>query len=145
MTATGGIDAKADISANMKIYFLCLFSPIPLSLPPSSCCSSSLICEGVLTSPAAKVWSTGWLGDLKALLGMLRPCVHVYVCVSSVFVCTYCLRGFFRLGEGCVSDKGSWLSWPDPHRAFTSCQSCGLWRGGPSICTAPARAHPAGG
>lgn len=82
MTAAGGIDAKADISVNMKIYFLLLFSPIPLSLPPpSSCCSSSLIREGVLTSPAAEVWPTGWLGDLKALLGMHCPWAYVYVCV----------------------------------------------------------------
>lgn len=35
MTAAGGIDAKADIPVNMKIYFFLLFSPISLSLPPS--------------------------------------------------------------------------------------------------------------
>lgn len=74
MTAAWGIDGEADIASEHEdILFPSFFSPIPLSLPPSSCCFSSLIREGVLTSPAAEVWLSGWLGDLKALLGMHCP------------------------------------------------------------------------
>lgn len=132
MTSAGGIDGEADILANMKIYlFPFFFSPTPLSLPPSSCCFSSLIRKGVLTSPAAKVWPTGWLGALKALLGMHCSWVYVYV--------LYCLHhSFCRLGEGCASDKGCWLSLADPCGPFTSCQSHGPQRGAlPSVLPQP--------
>lgn len=100
------------------VFFYC-----SLSFSPSSCCSSSLIREGVLTSPAAEVWPTGWLGDLKALFGMhcpprLRLCKDVRV---------YCLQR--QLGEGCSSDKGCWRSLADPSGPFTSCQSLGPQRG----------------
>lgn len=140
MTAAGGIDAKADISENMKIYFLFLFSLIPLSLPPSSCCSSSLIREGVLTSPAAEVWPTDWLGNLKALLGM--HCSWVYVCVC---VCTYCLHhSFCRLGEAVRLIRVAGWAWLTHTGSSQAVRAVAL-RGGPFHLHCPSQGSPSRG
>lgn len=114
-----------------------------LSIPPSTtpCCSSPLIREGVLTSPDAEVWPGEWSGGFQGPI-WYSPSMSVYVCTSG---CVYCLRyEFRRLGEGCASDKGCWLSLADPHGPFASCQSHGPRGGGFSIRNAPARARPAG-
>lgn len=112
-----------------RYTFSPLFSPIPPSLPPFVLLLFFLFDTwGGLTSPAAEVWQSGWLGDLKALLGMHCPWVCVCVCC--------------RLRESCVSDKAE-PGWPTQ----TLHKLSKLWpsEGGPSICTARARAHPVGG
>lgn len=115
-------------SEHEDILILLLLTPISLSLPPPPPrCSSPLIREGVLTSPDAEVWPSGWSGGFQGPI-WYSPSVSVYVCASG---CVYCLRyDFRRLGEGCASDKGYWLSLADPRGPFASCQSHGPQRGG---------------
>lgn len=138
MTAAGGIDAEADNQVKTKIYFsLLFFTPFLYpSFLPSSCCFSSLICEGVLTSPAAEALRGGWLGDLKALFGMHCPWVfiRVYVCCLHYSIC--------RLVEGCASDKTEpgWLTWG----ASQAVRGMAL-RGGPFLLHCPSQGSPGRG
>lgn len=115
-------------SEHEDILILLLLTPISLFLPsPPPRCFSPLIREGVLTSPDAEVWPSGWSGGFQGPI-WYSPSVSVYVCASG---CVYCLRyDFRRLGEGCASDKGCWLSLADPRGPFASCQSHGPQREG---------------
>lgn len=127
MMAAGGIDAKADIPANMKIYFLLLFSPIPPPLP-----LSILLLLFLFDTWGGFNLSSCWgLADWLAggSQGPTWYALSMSACVC-VYVCAYCLHhSFCRLGEGCASDKGCWLSLADPCGPFTSCQSRGPQRG----------------
>lgn len=125
----------------MKIYlfrFFLLPSLYP-SLHHHPRCSSSFIREGVLTSPDAEVWPNGWSGGFQ---GPTWYATSMSLCVCACG-CVYCLRhDFCRLGEGCTSDKGCWLSLADPHRPSTSCQSHGPQRGAfPSALPQPGLAQ----
>lgn len=132
MTAMRGINAKADIQVNVKIYILLFFShsSVPPSIHPPAVYPRFDTWEGFNLSSC---WGLAlWLAG-----GISRPYL---VCTVHVCVALHTTVSVHR-GESCVSDKAepSWPTWA-LHKLSE------LWpsEGGPSFCTARARAHPVG-
>lgn len=122
------------------ILIFLLFPPVPLSLPPSPCCSSSLIREGGLTSPAAGVWLNGWLGALKTLLGMHCPWVqgHVFVCVHVHIAYTTVSTDWGRTVCLIRAAGWVWLTHVGPSQAVKAM----ALRGGPFHLHCPSQGSP---
>lgn len=141
MTAAGGIDAKADISVNMKIYFPLLFSPIPLSLPPSILLLLFLFdtwggfnlssCWGLADWLAGGSQGPTWY----ALSMSVCVCVSVHIAYTTVFADWGRAVRLIRVAGW------AWLTHTGPSQAVRAV----ALRGGPFHLYCPSQSSPSRG
>lgn len=143
MTAAGGIDAKADIPANMKIYFLLLFSPISLSLPPSILLLLFLFDTWGGFNLSSCWGLADWLagGSQGPTWYALSMSVCVCVCVRVHIAYTTVSADWGRAARLIRAASWAWLTRAGPSQAVRAV----ALRGGPFHLHCPSQGSPSRG